>query len=190
MRRSARPGEDGGGATEAIERLPVTLRTMARELRAGATLQEAVRTVADDGPASGFRTVVARIDAGAGVAEAIDRWAADLGHRDTDLVRAVLSTGAAAGGALAASLDRAAASLEERVELQREIRALSSQARTSAMVLTVSPLAFLAMMGVADSSVVEVVAYTGIGRACIGVGLVLDLAGWRWMRHLAGEAAR
>jgi tight adherence protein B len=167
------------------------LHGLARELRAGGTLHHAVRFVVDDpsvaGP--GLRAAVERIDGGAGVREAIDRWATELAHPDADLVRAVLNTGATTGGAMAASLDRAAGSLRERVELQREIRALSSQARISALMLTVAPFAFLLLMITVDGSVLSAVVTTAPGRLGFGVGLVLDAVGWWWMRHLINRVA-
>ncbi len=175
-----------------IERLPLVLHALARELRAGDTLLHAVTVVAEDRSiaGSGLRAAVDRIDAGTSVVEAIDRWAAELAHPDADLVRAVLSTGASTGGAMAASLDRAAGSLRERIELHREIRALSSQARMSAVVLTISPPAFLLVMALADPSVAAVVATSAIGRAAFVAGIVLDTIGWLWMRRLIDSVAR
>jgi tight adherence protein B len=174
------------------ERLPLVLHGLARELRAGGTLHHAVQVVADDPSISGpgLRAAVDRVDAGTGVIDAVDRWAAELAHPDADLVRAVLNAGASTGGAMAASLDRAAGSLRERVELQREIRALSSQARMSAVVLTVAPLAFLFVMAMADRSVLTVIATSQAGRAAFAAGLVLDAIGWLWMRRLIDAVAR
>ncbi|MEZ5168109.1 MAG: type II secretion system F family protein [Acidimicrobiales bacterium] len=174
-----------------VERLPIVLHTVARELRAGRSLAQAIRTVAGEdrtaGP--GLRRAVDRIDGGLLVVDALDRWAVELGHEDADLVRAVINAGASTGGAMAAALDRAAGSLHERAELRREIRALSAQARTSALVLTIAPVAFLAVVILSDRSVLVVLATTWAGRACLGAGLVLDAVGWWWMARLAARVA-
>jgi tight adherence protein B len=175
-----------------IAQLPALLHGLAREMRAGRSLQQAVRDVAG-APAVvgvGLGEVVQRIDAGAGVVTTIDRWAAELDHPDADLVRAVLNTGVTNGGAMAASLDRAADSLRERAELRREIRALSSQARTSALVLTIAPVVFLVLMSSLDPTIVSAVIGTTIGRVGFVAGVVLDVAGWLWMRRMVVEVAR
>lgn len=175
-----------------LAQLPTLLHGLAREMRAGRSLQQAVRVVAVDPDVAslGLAAAVHRIDAGAGVVATIDRWAAELHHADADLVRAVLNTGATTGGAMATSLDRAAASLRERAELQREIRALSSQARTSALVLTIAPVAFLVLMGTLEPTILTAVAGTTIGQVGFVAGVVLDVTGWLWMRRMVVEVAR
>ena len=55
------------------------------------------------------------------------------------LVAAALSLGAQAGGEVARAVDRIAATLRERRELQAEVRALATQARASAAVLAWHP---------------------------------------------------
>ena len=166
--------------------LPQLLHTLSRSLRGGATLHGALQDAAADPSlvGDGFRRAVERSRNGAPVQAELDSWAAGLAHRDADLVRAVINTGAATGSALAASLDRAAASLEERAGLRREISALTAQARASALLLTVAPIGFLSVMAMADPSVIAFATTTNSGRAALVVGLLLDLGGWFWMRRL------
>ncbi len=178
------------GATQRrrqIERLPDVLAALARSLRGGNTLHTAFVGLAADrsiaGP--GLQRAGARVDGGSPIRDEIDRWAESLGHRDADLVRAVLSAGSLTGTALAASLDRAATSLQERADLRREIAALTAQARASAFLLTVAPVGFLAVLIVADASVLGSIFATQTGRVAFGVGVVLDVLGWFWMRQLA-----
>ncbi|MEQ8843039.1 MAG: type II secretion system F family protein [Acidimicrobiales bacterium] len=168
-----------------IEQLPTMLHALARAVRAGKTLPTALQSVAADATVSGpeLQRAAQRVRDGARVHDEIDRWAASLAHRDADLVRAVVNTGAATGSALAASLDRAAGSLQERADLQREIAALTSQARTSALLLTVAPFAFLMVIAMVDPSVVAATLATAPGRIALVIGVVLDAAGWAWMRH-------
>lgn len=174
-----------------VAQLPEVLHLLARALRAGRTLHHAIGHVATDPAAGeGFRHAARRVDDGAPVRVEIDRWAAALGHPDADLVRAVVNTGASTGSALAASFDRAAATLRERADLQREIRALTAQARASALLLTIAPLAFLVVVAVADPAVVGAGLASGPGRLALVVGVMLDLAGWVWMRRLAEAVER
>ncbi len=159
---------------------------MSRALRSGSTLHTALLRVAADPSVAGvpLQRVADRVRTGSAVEAEIDRWAADLDHPDADLVRAVINTGAATGSALAASFDRAAASLQERADLQREIAALTAQARASALLLTVAPVVFLGLMASLDPAVLATAITTSGGRVALVGGVLLDLAGWVWMRRL------
>jgi tight adherence protein B len=155
-------------------------------LRSGKTLPAALQVVAGDATlvGEGLRRAARRVHDGSPVHEEIDRWATALAHRDADLVRAVVNTGATTGSALASSFDRAAASLRERADLQREIAALTAQARASAMLLTLAPVAFLGVMAMVDPRVVAFAVSTGVGRLSVFGGVALDIGGWFWMRRL------
>ena len=169
-----------------IVQLASLLHALSRALRGGATLHTAIQQVATDGSVAddGFRRAAGRVRDGAPVNQEIDRWAAALQHRDADLVRAVINTGAATGSGLAASFDRAAATLDERAGLQREINALTAQARASAALLTLAPFAFLAVVATIDPTVVTTAVSATSGRVALVVGAALDLVGWMWMRRL------
>lgn len=170
-----------------IERLPDLLYFVARALRGGHTLHTALVAAADDPAVSGdaLRRAVERVAVGVPVRDELDRWAAALHHRDADLVRAVLNAGSATGAALAGALDRAATSLRDRAELQREVAALTAQARASALLLTVAPFGFLAVVAAADPAVLSRSFASFGGRLAFFVGVVLDALGWFWMRRLA-----
>jgi tight adherence protein B len=172
--------------TRELEQLPGVCHALARELRRGRSLHLALRAVVADPTlaAGSLATVVRRAEAGEAVATALGRWAAALDHPDAHLVRAVLAVGDATGAALAPSLDRAAATMRERAELGAEIRALTAQSRASALLLTVSPLAFLALLAGLDRGIVAVVVATPLGWTCLIVGAALDGVGWWWMRRL------
>lgn len=169
-----------------LDALPLLLHALSRSLRSGKTLHAALREVAADSAVAGdeFVRAARRVADGSPVEHELDRWAAALAHRDADLVRSVVNTGATTGSALAASFDRAAASLQERADLRREIAALTAQARASALLLTVAPVVFLGVMATADPGVLAFATATPVGRAALLVGVVLDALGWAWMQRL------
>jgi len=168
------------------------LTGMARALRSGATLHTALQRVAADASIAGrpLRDTARRVHDGSPVRSEIDRWAASFDHPDTDLVRAVLNTGAATGGALAKSFDRAATTLQERADLGREIAALTAQARASALLLSVAPIAFLLVVLAVDPTVVGPAVSTSGRRLAIALGLALDGLGWLWMQRLTSAIDR
>lgn len=171
--------------------LPLVLELLARELRAGATVPIALRTIADAEPAAAsLRPIVERVDRGALVGDELDRWAAELGSADAELARSVLRLGLRTGAALADSLDRVAATIRDRIELDDELRALTAQSRASASILAVAPAGFLMVIGLADPSMVAPLVTTPIGWLCLTAGIGLDVCGFWWMRRLVAGIDR
>ena len=176
----------------AIGQLPEMLDVLARELRGGRNLHEAIRTASsmESLRGLGLDALVARFASGERLVEALDRWAGELNHPDGDLVRAVVSLGSVTGGALAGSMERAALTLRERAGLVDEVRVLTAQTRASAMLLFVAPIGFLVLLLTLDPASSAAVFTTGAGRLCVVLGLLLDAVGFAWIRRLAGSVTR
>ncbi|MGI8810368.1 MAG: type II secretion system F family protein, partial [Acidimicrobiales bacterium] len=98
---------------------------------------------------------------------------------------AALCLGAETGGAQARAVDGVAATVRERLAVAAELRALSSQARISALVIGLAPLGFGAFAAAADPRTSEFLLHTPAGLALLVTGLVLDALGWLWMQRLA-----
>ena len=176
----------------AIAQLPEMLDVLARELRGGRNLHEALETAAAL-PALhslGLDALVVRFASGERLVEALDRWAGALDHPDGDLVRAVVSLGSVTGGALAASMERAALTLRERAGLVDEVRVLTAQTRASALLLFVAPIGFLMLLLALDPASSTVLFATGVGQVCLVLGLVLNVCGFVWMRWLVASVTR
>jgi len=137
---------------------------LARAVRGGSTLVGAVRTV--DTPPS-LRTDVDRIV-----------LALDRGTRASEAL-AISSSSPHLG--LAITVLRACA-----VNGGPPAEPQSAQARLSAVVMTVLPVAMLALL-LATSASTRAAAAGGPGIMAITVGGILNLAGWRWMRRIVGR---
>ena len=176
----------------ATSQLPEMLDVLARELRAGRNLHEAIQTAANlpSLHSLGLDALVARFASGERLVEALDRWAGELNHPDGDLVRAVVSLGSVTGGALAGSMERAALTLRERAGLVDEVRVLTAQTRASAMLLFAAPIGFLILLLMLDPASSAAVFTTGLGQLCVVLGLVLDIAGFAWMRWLVASVTQ
>lgn len=168
------------------EEVATWCEALARRVRAGASLRHAVETVE---PAT---TVVQRhveplrrrLGRGTPLADA----AADTGDDGADLRLALDMIGVAAtlGGSPAAALDRTAVTLRQRATDRAERRTQAAQARISAHVLTVVPLALLGLLMLSDQRTRSAVT-TPVGAACIAGGLLLNGLGWIWMRAVIGR---
>jgi tight adherence protein B len=127
---------------------------------------------------------------GSPVATALAGWAAPPGaSADVRLVAAALTLGAHAGGEVARAVDRIAVTLRERAELRGEVRALATQARASAAMLTLAPLGFAGLVASVEPAAIGFLLTTPIGLLCLVLGLALNAAGAAWMSHITRSAA-
>jgi tight adherence protein B len=174
-----------------VAAVPDVLERCAMELRSGGTIATAIASVAaHPGPLQhDFAQVEARFALGASLDDALGYWARE---RDAPGVRAAagaLALGATVGGAGAHALDGLAASLRARLGVIAEARAMSAQARLSAVVVGSAPVAYLAWSALVDPGPLRTLVATTAGRLCIGLAVVLEAAGCAWMRRILGEDA-
>jgi tight adherence protein B len=157
---------------------------IARRVRSGSTLRDAVATLPAD-PATERATAPLRlaVDRGASVADAITR--VDAGGAHLRLALGVIATASRIGGPAAASIDRAAMLLRQRAADLDERATQAAQARLSSHVMTAVPLLMLAALVATDDDVRSVVS-SPIGTICVVAGLALNAAGWWWMRRIVG----
>ncbi len=166
--------------------LPERLETIARHLRAGAGLRQAIEGAADgSGPAAlDLQRVAADVEHGRPLREALEDWARRRPRPGVRLAVTALLLGAATGGAQARAIDGVAATLRTRLAVGAEVQALATQARTSALVLVAAPVVFAVLAAVSDPRTASFLFATPLGLACLGAGALLDLAGGVWMARL------
>ena len=155
----------------------------ARRCSSGTSLTAAFLTAhesAADEVAADFDIAVTALHAGAGLHDAL----AQVHCRDPDVALAthVLRLCSAQGGSISEPLDRAAATLRERQAVHDERIAQAGQARLSAQVLTVVPMAFATWTAVTTASVRRFIS-SPPGIVSTAVGLALNLIGWTLMRR-------
>jgi len=182
-----------GRVDRAVEReLPVALDAVARSLRSGASLRQAVGEAADAVPGP-LGADLGRVDValahGDPLVIALDRWLSARALPGVRLAVAALSLGAEAGGASAQAVDGVAATLRTNLDVAAEVRALSSQARLSALVIALAPVAFSLLAATTDGSTASFLLRTPLGLVCLAIGLGLDAVGFLWMRRIAAGVA-
>lgn len=173
----------GRGVRRYEAALPSFVESVAARLRSGHTVATALAEAGErDGAlAADVRGVLARVDLGDALVDALWWWA---GERRLDAVRAVagsLAVAAQTGGAAASALDGLARSLRDQLGARAEATALSAQARLSAVVVGGAPVAYLLFSSAVDPGTVTNLVGTGSGRVCLGLGLGLDALGATWM---------
>ncbi len=166
--------------------VPETLERVASELRSGGTVATAISAVAiADGPlAADMARVESRVRLGASLAQALGAWAAERAVSGVDASAGALVMCSTVGGRSAEALDGLATSLRDRLGVAAEARALSSQARMSALVVAGAPVVYIAWSALVDPHALQVLTGTFIGRICLVLGLGLEALGGWWMRSI------
>ena len=159
---------------------------LARALRGGATLRHALCNVPPPERTQAlFAPALLALERGAPVAVALAQI--ESSSHDLDVVLVVMRACAEHGGAAAEPIDRAAATLRQRTALAGERRTNSAQARMSALVMTCLPGAMLTLLAITSRSV-RGGATSSVGSFAIALGVLLNVAGWGWMRRVISRA--
>jgi len=167
--------------------IPGFLDELARRLRAGRSLRSAVEeagavTAAPLGP--GLVAAARRSALGVPLGESLDAFATAQASPSLRLVVAALDLATHTGASQAQAVEGVATTLRDRLALGAEVRALASQARASAAVLVVAPVAFAIVIALADPSTAHFLFATPTGLVCLAAGLGLDALGAWWMQRL------
>ena len=167
--------------------LPDMMRAIAAAVRAGRSIPQALEAARDESsePLRGaLASAVGRLNVGATLAEALSTFARAAATEDAALVVETLTIGRAAGGNLPLILDVAVESLAERDRIARDRLATSAQAKMSACVVGLMPLAFFAIVGSGARDQMHVLFGDPIGWVLLAGGLILEAGGAMWMRAL------
>ena len=171
----------------AAELVADAVSAVAAGLRAGLSLPQAFAYARDEAeePLRGeLSDLVGAIDTGTPITEALAGWADSHGSEDARLIAGVLDLHRRSGGDLPAVLDGLTSTLRERRAAQREIRALTAQARLSGVILGLLPIGFFAFLLVTSRREMLDAIGTPIGGTALGIGLGLELLAFVWIRHL------
>lgn len=160
---------------------------LASGLRAGYNVPQAIALVArssSEPTATEFTLAAQEMDLGLPLAEAVARLAERTGNADYELVAIIIRVQHEVGGNLAQILDSVASTLRERLELRRQVNALTAQQRLSSVILSLLPFGLLAFLLIADRSFVEPLVAEPIGRVLLAVAAVMVMLGWTAMRSV------
>lgn len=171
-----------------VERdLPAALEGIARSLRAGASIQQAlgeaarrsVPPLADD-----LAAVDRRLESGVPLDEALVAWSASRSVVGVRLSVAALRLSSRLGGSGARAVDRLARSLRDRRAVQRELGVLAAQAKLSASVIVVAPLVFGVLGAAVDGRAAAFLFTTPVGLGCLVSAVALDAVAAVWMGRI------
>lgn len=131
------------------EQFPVALDIFVRGLRAGHPVTGALDLLVEEMPdplGSEFATVIAEVAYGADLRDALESLAVRVQTTDVQMFAVCVAIQAETGGNLADILDGLSSVIRERNSMVLKVRALASEGKMTAIVLSVLPIAVFAMI--------------------------------------------
>jgi tight adherence protein B len=169
------------------EQLADAVTALTAAVRSGLSVPQAIAYAMreSEAPVAGdLARMVADIDVGVPLADAVDAWATRTGSEDAQLVAGALDLHRRSGGDLPAVLDQVASAIRERVAVGREIRALTAQARLSGWILGVLPIGFFAFLWLTSRRDIQGALATPLGLGSVLLGVALEVGAFFWIRSL------
>lgn len=166
------------------------LERVAAGLRSGAGLAAAVREAAVHAPpalAADLAPVATALAAHQPLAPTLDGWTQRRPLPEVRLAVTALQLAAAAGGSSARAVDGVAATIRARRAAADEARALGTQARLSAGIIGVAPVAFAVLASAADPRTARFLLGSPLGLVLLTTGLLLDGVGCWWMARITAR---
>ena len=165
--------------------LPAVLDSVARHLRLGSSLRQALeQTNAAGVLGQQLNALNDDLAMGTSLAMAIDRWRQDANEPVVDLVAGSLQLSVKAGGSVASAVEQVAATVRDRASVASEVHALAAQAQLSAIVIALMPIGFVAITALSDPDSTRFLIDSPLGRTCILAGVGFDALGLWWMRKI------
>jgi tight adherence protein B len=169
------------------EQLPDGCFLLARSLRAGLSLEQALETVATYSPqplAGVFRRCGEQVEMGMSASAALERTAETVRLADFDALASVLILHRTSGGNLPAMLDRLAASIRDRNQFRGYFRtATALSALTGVFIAVAAPVAALAN-AILHPDMFAYFFRTSYGVMTLGVAILLEIVGVIWLAWL------
>ena len=158
-----------------LNQFPDALGLIVRAVRVGIPVTEAMRAVAKEAPEptrSEFDRVTDQINIGTPPEQALRDLATRNGLSEYGFFAAALTLQAQTGGGLTETLELLAEVIRKRVALKARGYALSAEARTSALVLGVMPIATGCLIGALNPDYIAVLFTDRVGNIVLGIAVL------------------
>jgi tight adherence protein B len=169
------------------DQLPDAFFLLARSLRAGENIEQAMSTVAEHGPqplAGEFRQGIEKIRLGLSVPATLNLIARRLRLQDFDVLVTAVTLHRTLGGNLAHLLDRVAASTRDRNQFRGFFRAATALGRITGIFISVVPPILLVGYWLWQPEILQRFVASSIGQRGLGLALVLEIVGSIWLYWL------
>ena len=169
------------------ELLPESIDLVGRALRAGHPLSSGFKMAADDGAepvASEFRRVFEEQRFGLPLQDSLLGMADRINLVDVRILVTAILIQREVGGNLAEILDNLSKVIRARFTIRRQIKVYTAQGRMTGYLLALLPFFLFGILYSINGEYMSVLFTDPIGKILVGVALVLQLAGFFWIRKI------
>ena len=167
--------------------LPGVAQQLAAAIHAGLSLRQALARAARDAPEpirAELERAVAELALGGRLEGALEGLAARVPAHDLRIMVTAILVQRRTGGNLARALADLSERIEERAQLERELRGATAQARMTAWLVAALPLAGAAMAEIAAPGTLARILGSGPGPALLVASTALYAVGLLWIRRI------
>jgi tight adherence protein B len=157
-------------------------------MRAGFSIIQSMEMVANEGPspaAQEFERVITEVKLGLPLDQALDHLLARMPSEDLGLAVVAINVQRQVGGNLAEILMVIAKTVRERVRFQRDLRALTAQARYSSYIITGLPVAVAFVINLMDRPYESFLYTNPLGHVMIGAAVIMLGLGFFFLNRIA-----
>lgn len=170
-----------------LEQFPGALDLLARAVRAGESLEQAIELVGEsarDPLSTEFRRCSGQLDMGLSVSATMQGLTRRMDLVDVRIFANTLSMHRDVGGNLAATLERLAEVIRDRRSFQRQLKSVTGAGRFTALfIATLGPLLF-AYLFIFQPQYGEGLLNDKVGQVMLGYAVVSQLVGLFWVSRL------
>ena len=159
--------------TKFINEFPNAVDIIVRGIRAGLPLSDCMRVIVTETTEpvrSEFRYIVESQSVGLPLGEAVERIAERVPIAETSFFAIVISIQQKAGGNLSEALANLSRVLRDRKKMRNKVKAVSSEANASAMIIGAMPFAVGFLIFLTSPKYIELLWTTSTGQMMMGVG--------------------
>lgn len=163
------------------KQLPQVLETMTNALKSGFSFMQALQLVSSEIPAplgKEFKQTIKEVNLGISMEEAFTNLLSRLPNKDVEIMVTAVLIQRSTGGNLAQILETIQETITERVRLKDELKALTSQGRMSALVITLLPVLLGLFLNLMNPDYFVPLLTNPFGLIVLLIGVFSGILGW------------
>jgi tight adherence protein B len=163
------------------DQLPQALETMANAMKSGFSFMQAMQVVSKEIPdpiGIEFQRTIKEINLGVSMEIVFGNLLQRLPNKDLEIVLTAVLIQRSTGGNLAQILETIHETISERVRMKDELKALTSQGRMSALVITLLPVILGLVLNLMNPDYFSPMFSHPLGWLLLGGGTMSGIIGW------------